>query len=96
MFKSLTMLSVLAMLASAFALHLINYQSRQLEQQVREKEQFREKLVEEIAILRADRAFLARPARIEAAARSLGMRAADSHQLPHGKNGDRVSKLGSP
>lgn len=91
MLKALTTLSVLMMLASAFGLHIINYQTRQLEQQVRGREQAREKLVEEIAILRADRAFLARPGRIEAAARELGMRPADIGQLPKSGRGSHVA-----
>jgi cell division protein FtsL len=94
MMRFLTTLSVAAMLISAIALHMINYQTRQLEQDVRRAELKRDKFLEDIAILRADRAFLARPARIEAAARILGMRPADISQLPPRVDGNRISHLG--
>lgn len=89
MLRILAALSVVMMLVSAFALHAINYQTRQLEQTLRTKEILRDQIVEEIAILKADQAFLARPVRIEAAARQLGMRPADVDQLPRYKAGGR-------
>ncbi|MFM1814777.1 MAG: hypothetical protein RLZ98_1472 [Pseudomonadota bacterium] len=96
MMRVLTTLSVLLMLASAFTLHVTNYRTRQLERDVSQLERQREKLVEEIAILRADRAFLARPGRIEAAARALGMRPADIGQLPRQTDASKVSAIGTP
>ena len=79
-------LGVVAMLAAAFALHIVTYKTRALVREVRQAEGERDKLREEIAILRADKAFLARPGRIEAVAREFGMRPARIDQLPRAQS----------
>ncbi len=61
-------------LASAYFLYAETSATRRLEAQVQAAEQRREKLESDIAVLRAERAHLARPARIEPAAKTLGMR----------------------
>ena len=64
---------LLVTLGSAFALYAINYDTRQLEQRVLMQERAAERALGDIAVLRAERAHLARPDRIEPLARSLGM-----------------------
>lgn len=61
-------------LASAYFLYAESSATRRLEAQVHAAEQRREKLEADIAVLRAERAHLARPARIEPAATALGLR----------------------
>ena len=61
-------------LASAYVLYAEGMETRRLEAHVQSAERQRERLESEIAVLKADRAWLARPARIEPAARALGLR----------------------
>jgi cell division protein FtsL len=61
-------------LASAYTLYSESAATRRLEAQVQAKERHRERLESDIAVLKAERAFLARPSRIEPAAKALGMR----------------------
>lgn len=61
-------------IASAYFLYSESVATRRLEAQVQGAERQRERLDSEIAVLRAERAYLARPSRIEPAARLLGMR----------------------
>lgn len=61
-------------LASAYMLYAEGSATRRLESQVQAAERQRERLESDIAVLKAERAFLARPARIEPAARALGLR----------------------
>lgn len=62
-------------LASAYVLYAESSATRRLEASVQAAERHRERLESDIAVLKAERAHLARPARIEPAARALGMRA---------------------
>jgi cell division protein FtsL len=68
-------------LASAFVLYSSNYDTRQLEMHVSEQERAIEKARGDIAVLKAERAHLARPERIEPLARSLGLGPASDKQL---------------
>lgn len=68
-----TLLAVLMMLSSAFALYGLGYDTRQIEDRVRKTEAAAEQLRSEISVLRADRAHLGRPERIEPHARALGL-----------------------
>lgn len=61
-------------LASAYVLYAEAVETRRLEAQVSASERQRDRLESEIAVLKAERAYLARPTRIEPAARALGMR----------------------
>jgi cell division protein FtsL len=61
-------------LASAYVLYAEGTRTRRLEAQVQAAERHRDRLEAEIAVLKAERAFLSRPARIEPAARALGLR----------------------
>lgn len=61
-------------LLSAYALYSTSIETRLVEQQVQKLERQRERLDSEIAVLKAERAHLSRPERIEPAATALGMR----------------------
>ena len=63
-------------IASAYFLYAESVDTRRLEARVQMSERLRERLENEIAVLKAERAYLSRPGRIEPAARALGMRPA--------------------
>jgi len=70
------MLSVVAAfltLAAAFALYSLKYDTRRLEAAVQGRERTLEKLEADIAVLKAEKAYLARPERIERLARKQGL-----------------------
>ena len=72
----LRLLSVAAMaltIASAFGLYRVKYDTRQLEAQVQAGERAIEKMEGDIAVLKAEKAYLARPERIEALAKKQGL-----------------------
>jgi len=68
-------------LASAFVLYSSNYDTRQLEARVEQQERVIEKARGDIAVLKAERAHLGRPERIEPLARALGLGPANEQQL---------------
>jgi cell division protein FtsL len=68
-------------IASAFVLYSSNYDTRQLETRVLEQERTIEKARSDISVLKAERAHLGRPERIEPLARSLGLAPASEQQL---------------
>jgi cell division protein FtsL len=68
-------------LASAFLLYGINYDTRRLEDRVQAQETAIEQARGDIAVLKAERAHLARPSRIEPIARANGLRPAAEGQL---------------
>jgi cell division protein FtsL len=72
----LRLLSVAAMAltgASAFGLYQIKYDTRQLEAKLQAGERSIEKMEGDIAVLKAEKAYLARPERIEALAKKQGL-----------------------
>lgn len=73
--------AVAVMLASAFLLYSSNYDTRQLEKRVEEQERAIDKARSDIAVLKAERAHLARPERIEPLARAIGLVPASEGQL---------------
>jgi cell division protein FtsL len=73
--------ALLMTLASAFVLYSSNYDTRQFEARVSEQERAIEKARSDISVLKAERAHLARPERIEPIARSLGLGPASEKQL---------------
>ncbi len=79
--RILITIAVFATLASAFALYAVNYETRGLADDVRKREQKIEKTHRDIAILKAERAHLARPERIGEHARRLGLRPATRNQF---------------
>ena len=66
--------ALLLTLASAVVLYAESTATRRLESKVHAAERQRDRLESDIAVLRAERAFLSRPERIEPAAKALGMR----------------------
>jgi cell division protein FtsL len=68
-------------LASAFLLYGLSYDTRLLEQRLRAQERAIDKARSDIAVLKAERAHLGRPERIEPLARALGLRPATDGQL---------------
>lgn len=68
-------------LASAYTLYAEGSATRRLEQHVQAAERQRERLEADIAVLKAERAFLSRPSRIEPAAKALGMRPPEAGQF---------------
>ena len=68
-------------IASAFVLYSSNCDTRQLEARVTEQERAIEKARGDIAVLKAERAHLGRPERIEPLARGLGLGPASEQQL---------------
>ncbi len=78
------MLSVSALflaIASAFLLYSLNYETRLLAAKVQAKEQFVETVRGDIAVLKAERAHLARPGRIEPLARAQGLKPLDERHV---------------
>lgn len=71
-------------LASAFLLYALNYDTRRLEAAVAARERAAEQARSDIATLKAERAFLTRPERIEPLARGLGMRPIGERQISAG------------
>lgn len=71
--RLLTVASAFLALASAFLLYGLNYDTRRLEAEVQGQERRADAARADIAILKAERAHLARPERIEPLARSLGL-----------------------
>ncbi|MEI9900129.1 MAG: cell division protein FtsL [Hyphomicrobium sp.] len=68
-------------LASAIILYSSNYDTRQLEARVADQERAIEKARSDISVLKAERAHLGRPERIEPLARALGLGPASEKQL---------------
>ena len=64
---------MVATLGAAFALYAIKYDTRRLEVQVRAQERALEKAEADVAVLRAERAYLGRPDRLEPLARLIGL-----------------------
>ena len=64
---------MLATLASAFALYAIKYDTRRLEVRVQAQERALEKAESDVTVLAAERAYLARPERLEPLARLIGL-----------------------
>jgi cell division protein FtsL len=60
-------------LASAVGLYAIKYDTRRLESKVQGLERALEKAENDVTVLMAERAFLARPERLEPLARALGL-----------------------
>jgi cell division protein FtsL len=60
-------------ISSALLLYGLNYDTRRLEAEVQQKERIAERARNDIAVLKAERGHLARPERIDALARRLGL-----------------------
>jgi cell division protein FtsL len=81
--RILNIAAVFLALASAFLLYGLNYDTRMIEARLHAREREAERARADIAVLRAERAHLARPDRIEPLARGLGLEPlAARHLLP--------------
>ena len=76
-----TLIAVLIAIASAFALYRLKHDTALLEASLRSAERRVDSLKSEIAVLRAEHAYYARPERIESLARAQGLRPATEAQL---------------
>lgn len=77
-------------LACAFILYTVSYDTRELDQAVQAMERRIERLRSDIAVLRAERAYLSRPERIQPLARAMGYEPAKGEQYidPDGLSAD--------
>jgi cell division protein FtsL len=73
--------ALLLALASAFLLYGLNYDTRMIEGRLQSREREAERARADIAVLRAERAHLARPERIEPLARELGLEPLSARHL---------------
>lgn len=78
---SLTLTSILLAIASAFLLYGLSYDTRLLEARVAASDRASAKARADIAVLKAERAHLTRPDRIEPLARAQGLAPIDARQL---------------
>jgi cell division protein FtsL len=80
--------AVLLALASAFLLYGLSYDTRLVESRLQSREREAERARADIAVLRAERAHLARPERIEPLARRLGLEPLAARHLVPGMTRD--------
>lgn len=78
---TLTLAASFLALSSAFLLYGLTYDTRLIDQRVQMAERAAERARSDIALLRAERAHLARPERIEPMARALGLRPSEANQF---------------
>lgn len=79
--RLLTAASMLMTLASAFLLYGLNYDTRRIEGRVHSQERAADAARSDIAVLKAERAHLVRPERIEPIARAQGLRPIGERQF---------------
>ncbi|MFM9938598.1 MAG: cell division protein FtsL [Hyphomicrobiaceae bacterium] len=80
MARVIDMAAGVMVLVAAGALYAVKHDTRQLEQQVQARERAAEKAEADIAVLKAEKAYLARPERIEQLARKQGLEPIREHQ----------------
>jgi cell division protein FtsL len=83
--RILNFVAVFMALASAFLLYGLNYDTRMIEGRLHSREREAEQARADIAVLRAERAHLARPERIEPIARGLGLEPLGARHLCRGR-----------
>lgn len=91
----LMLIAAIMMLAAATTLYAVSYDTRQIEAKVRAAERNAERLRGEIAILRAERAYLSRPERIEPHARAIGLRPVERGQFVTDQHAAAPASTGS-
>lgn len=79
--RMIILAALLVTLGSAFVLYASNYDTRLIEARIEKQERAIEKARGDIAVLKAERAHLARPERIAPLARGLGLAPASEKQL---------------
>ena len=80
MLRIMAFAAIALALISAFGLYTINYHTRQIAIGAQAKENQKTKLVSDIAVLKAERAYLGRAERIGPAAQAIGMRPTSGKQ----------------
>ena len=80
MLRFLAFAAIALALTSAFGLYTVNYQTRHIAVEVQGKENRKTKLTSDIAVLKAERAYLGRAERIGPEAQSIGMRPTGGNQ----------------
>ena len=83
--RALAVSAAFLALSSAFLVYGLNYDTRLIEARVQAQELTAEKMRSDIAVLKADRAHLGRPERIEPLARAQGLRPITEKQLARGE-----------
>ena len=78
---TLTLAATFLALSSAFLLYGLTYDTRLIDQRVQMAERAAERARSDIAVLRAERAHLLRPDRIEPMARAMGLRPTQASQF---------------
>ena len=81
MLRFAMLVSIAAVIASAVTLYVVNYSTRALSFEVDARERHIDELTRDIAVQKAERAYLLRPERLEPAARALGMTPLDGRQI---------------
>ena len=90
MHRTVNLVLLLVTMVSAFALYALKHDTRQLELRVQAQERALEKAESDVTVLKAERAHLARPERLEPLARKLGLAPVNQRQylrLDTGENG---------
>jgi cell division protein FtsL len=90
MHRAINLALMLATLAGAFALYAVKDGTRRLEARVQAQERALEKAENDVSVLAAERAHLARPERLEPLARKLGMTPMSAGQYLRVEAGPRV------
>lgn len=80
MHRTVNLVLMLLTLVSTFALYALKYDTRQLETKVQTLERTLEKTESDVTVLKAERAHLARPERLEPLARDLGLAPVNKRQ----------------
>jgi cell division protein FtsL len=86
----LTVSAAFLAISSAFLLYGLSYDTRQIEARVDRQERSADIARSDIAILKAERAHLARPGRIEPLARGQGLQPMGEHQIVTGSSDRRL------
>ncbi len=73
--------ALLLAIASAVTLYAVNYTSRRIAVEVATQKNHKEKLINRISLLKAERAYLSRPDRIGPLAEKMGMRPLAASQV---------------
>jgi cell division protein FtsL len=79
--RTLTVSAIFMALSSAFLLYGLNYDTRLLEKRVAAQERKAKQARSDIAVLKAERAHLARPERLEPLARAQGLKPLTGEQI---------------
>lgn len=87
----LTVSAAFLAISSAFLLYGLSYETRQIEARVARQEKSAEIARSDIAVLKAERAHLSRPDRIEPFARAQGMRPMEESQVASGATDKRLT-----